>query len=237
MRNQSSVYVIDRGRSKKRNRNLGGRRAAGALIGVLLLLSAAICLLVVFLPKTKVGAASSSVGNAKTFYFLATGDELEGRLQALNAAQQTADRGGAGYVYNDGKYKIIAAVYDRESDVKTLVTVNAAAYYFSVTFPARNYSDGDKAVLDFAFGEWFKSVYTASTELERGNITEASAEHAVSAACLKLCALADKATERLKRAVYSCEYGTPQTRSVISYIRYITVKTVLSVYYAVSLAV
>ncbi len=233
MRSQSSVYIINRGRSKKRNR--GARRAAGAFIGVLLLLSAAICLLVVFLPKTKSGAASSSVGKAKTFYFLATGDEYESRLQALTAAQQTAERGGAGYVYNNGKYKIVAAVYDRESDVKTLVTVNADSYYFSVTFPSRDYSSGDRAVIDCVFGDWFASVYTAATELERGNITESAAEHAVSAACGKLCALAEKASLSLQRAVYSCEYDTPQTRSVISYIRFITVKTVLSVYETVTI--
>ena len=104
-----------------------------------------------------------------------------------------------------------------------------------MTFPSRDYSSGDRAVIDYVFGDWFASVYTAATELERGNITESAAEHAVGAACGKLCALADNASVLLQRAVYSCEYDAPQTRSVISYIRFITVKTVLSVYETVTI--
>lgn len=228
---ENDAYIIQRGGRRTSARRRGNaRRSAGILISVLLLLTAAICLLVVFLPRTggkSVGASAAAGG--KTYYFLCTA-ETEDKTQSLLSAKNTTDRGGAGYVYNDGKYRIIAAVYDRESDAKTLVTVNADSFYFSLTLHGGNYSGGDKAVLDYLTGEWFDSVSSAAAELERGNITESAAEYAVMRACDKLRSLAERAkSAKLKSSVLSCAYDPPQSQTVLSYIRYVNVQYVVSV--------
>lgn len=230
---QNDAYIIERGgrRSSARKRRGGAGRAAGILIAVLLLLTAAICLLVVFLPRLNNGSttanASATVG--KTYYFLCT-TETDERLQAIASSQNASERGGAGYIYNDGKYKIIAAVYNKESDVKTLVTVNANSFYFSLDLAGGEYASGDKAVLDYLSGEWFDTLSTVATELDRGNTTEAAAEYAVKAACDNLCDLALSAnSEKLKNAIAACGYSLPNTQTVLSYIRYIHVQYVVSV--------
>ena len=236
MQYDDQAYIIRRGGSKAQSRSRGGaKRAAGILIAVLLLLTAAICLLVVFLPRMGGSAsvgASATVG--KTYYFLCT-TETDERVSGLLSAQNTMERGGAGYLYNDGKYKIVAAVYAKESDVKTLVTVNPNSFYFSLSIPSGNYSGGDKATIDFLYGEWFDTLSTAATELDRGNITEAAAEHAVRRACDKLRNLAFGAkSEKLKSAILSCEYSPPPTQTVLSYIRYIHVQFIVSAFGALS---
>lgn len=214
-------------RGARRRRSRRGGRSAGILVTALLLLTAVTCLLVVFLPRGKASTAVTAV-SGKTYYFLCTA-ETEEKNAALVAAQSAAERGGAGYLYNDGKYKVVAAVYERESDAKTLVSVNADSFYFAYGLPKSDYASSDKKVLDYLIGDWFNTVYTAATELERGNTTESAAEHAVMAACDKLTGYAlNAASERLKRAVIACAYDPPQSRTVLSYIRYINVSTVLS---------
>lgn len=229
---QNDAYIIERGgRSRQSRRRRGGAgRAAGILISVLLILTAAICLLVVFLPRlnSNSSAANASVTAGKTYYFLCTA-ETEERLSAITSSQYAIERGGAGYVYNDGKYKIIAAVYAKESDVKTLVSVNANSFYFSLNLPGGEYASGDRTVIDYLVGEWFDTLSTAATELDRANITEAAAEYAVKAACDKLRDLALKAnSEKLKNAIGSCAYSPSQSQTVLSYIRYVHVQYVVS---------
>lgn len=228
----SDAYIIERGgrRTSGRRRRSGAGRAAGILIAVLLLLTAAICLLVVFLPRignknTAVGASATA---GKTYYFLCT-EQTDERIQAIAASQNAIERGGGGYIYNDGKYKIIAAVYAKESDVKTLVTVNVNSFYFSLSLPGGEYSSGDKAILDYLTGEWFDTLSTAATELDRANITEAAAEYAVKTACDRLRDLALNAnSEKLKNAIGAISYSTPQYQTVLSYIRYIHVQYVVA---------
>ena len=235
---ENDAYIIQRGGGRRTSgrRRGGARRAAGILISVLLLLTAAICLLVVFLPRAGGGksvGASATIGG-KTYYFLCTA-ETEDRTQSLLHAKNAMDRGGAGYIYNDGKYRIIAAVYARESDVKTLVTVNADSFYFSLNIRGGDYASGDKAVIEYLTGEWFSVVSAASTELDRGNITESAAEYAVASACDKLRGLAENAKSyRLKSALASCTYDPPQSQTVLSYIRYVNVQYVVSVISALS---
>lgn len=229
---QNDAYIIERGgRTRQSRRRRGGAsRAAGILIAVLLLLTAAICLLVVFLPRignknTAVGASATA---GKTYYFLCTA-ETDERLSAIASAQNAIERGGAGYIYNDGKYKIIAAVYNKETDVKTLVTVNANSFYFSLSLPSGEYKSGDKAVVEYLTGEWFDTLLTAATELDRANITEAAAEYAVQSACSRLRDLAYKAnSEKLKNAITACTFSPPQNQTVLSYIRYIHVQHVVA---------
>lgn len=229
----SDAYIIERGGRKAssgRRRRRGGGRAAGVLVAVLLFLTAAICLLVVFLPRlSKSGSAvGAPVLSGKTYYFLCTA-ETENRSQALTMSHSTAERGGGGYIYNDGKYRIVAAVYSKESDVKTLVTVNTDSFYFSLGLGSGEYSSEDTALLNYLNGEWFDTLSTAATELDRGNITESAAEFAARRACDSLRELALNArSEKLKNAVCACIYDPEQSQSVLSYIRYIHVKMLIS---------
>ena len=230
------AYIINRGRKKRRNSGAG--RSAGILIAALLFLTAAICLLVVFLPRLTLSmqasqsASLASVG--KTYYFLCT-EQTDERTSALLSAQNTRERGGAGYLYNDGKYKVIAAVYKSESDVKTLVTVNPNSFYFSLSVAGGKYSGGDREVLNYLTGEWFDTLSLSATELDRGNTTEDAAEYAAFRACEKLRGLAlNASSEKLKSAILSCEYSPPQTQSVLSYIRYVHVRYIVAALCALS---
>lgn len=228
----SGAYIVSR-KERRGGRNRDPRRrpnrAAGFLVIALLLLTAGICLLVVFLPKFKpTGVSGAAEFTGRTFYFLTTAKETD-RLKAREQAQYAIERGGAGYIYNDGNYRIIAAAYEREADAKTLASVNADADYFAFSLPSAACDGGDRAALEYLADELFAVCSTAASELDRGNITEASAEYAVRAALDKLTALACSASsERIKTAAAECvQYEIPQGRSVLSYIRYVQVRALV----------
>lgn len=223
------------GAKRRRTSSRGSKKAIGAIITLLLLVSVGICLFVVFFPMGSRAASSAvSSGDGKTIYLLATAEE-DDRETALLQALSASERGGAGFLYNDGKYHTVAAAYERESDVKTLVTVNADSHYFSITFGGGEHKKGDQKLLDYFFGEWFSVMSRAASELERGNITESSAERAAFEACNTLCRYAYAAeSESLRRAVTSCGFSPPPSRSLLSYIRYIHVQIIFAVYYAVN---
>lgn len=228
----SGAYLVSRryrNRKPEKYKSRRPRKAAGVLIAVLLLLTAGICLLVVFLPSLSTPSGGAPSFKGKTYYMLATA-EVTDRAQAVVAAQYAAERGGAGYIYNNGSYHIIAAVYERETDAKTLASVNADSHYFALAVPPSTCGAGDKRALEYLTGEWFNTVTVAATELDRGNITESAAEHALSAALRRLRDHADGAeTARLKRALTAvCEYAMPQSVTVLSYLRYVQVYAVIA---------
>ena len=235
---QSGAYLVSRNYRARRTTHYRNRRrprrAAGVLIAVLLLLTAGICLLVVFLPRLSAVGAGGAVGfKGKTYYMLATA-EVTDRTEALIAAQTAAERGGAGYIYNNGSYHIVAAAYEREADAKTLVSVNANSHYFALALPAAECGAGDRRALEYLTGEWFTTVDTAATELDRGNISDAAAERAVFDACMELSDRTYGAdTKKLQRALASAtEYSSPQSRSVLSYIRYVQTNVIVSAHNA-----
>ncbi len=231
MREDSSgVYIVSR-RSAKRS--YGGRRrgAVGALVAVLLLLTAGICALVIILPRLEQtgGEASAPAFSGKSYYMLAT-CETDNYAEATAAAQDAAMRGGAGYICNDGKYHVVAAVYSREADAKTLASVNPDSHYFEVRLAPSTLTDAERDALEYLTGDWFDAVYTAATELDRGNATDAAADYAVMKACAELSRRAELCGERLRRTLLSAsEYDTVRTRSTLSYIRYVTVRAIESV--------
>ena len=204
------------------------------MITTLILLSAAICLLVIFLPKLTSVAVGSQTFGGQTFYFLAT-EKFDDRTKALLGAQSAVDRGGAGYIYNDGSYHIVAAVYDKESDAKALTAVNENSYYFSLTVHKTDMTESETKLIAFITGEWFTAVSAAASELSRGNITESQAECAVLSVCLKAISLAENVSPMLSNAVTAaCDYSCPLSISVLAYIRYVQVDTVVSVVRALS---
>ena len=231
-----SAYIVSRRGSKphasRRTQRRRSHRAAGLLITVLLILTAVICLLVFFLPKltSPTGADTAIDFGGRTFYLLATAKTDE-RVAAELQAKSAADRGGAGYVYNDGSYNIIAALYERESDAKTLVTVNQDSYYFALSVPAVACGEGDKRALDFVTGELCATLSELAVDLDRGNITEEAAEHAVSVAMNKTAEIAlGVENERLHAALTeTIESSHPTDRSVLSGVRFIQVQAIVAV--------
>ena len=227
--NYNGVQIVSRSRKSRTSPRRGG---AGILIFVLLLLTAGICALVVLLPRFN-GKTVQTGFAGRSFYMLCTGeaDELE---TALLLGKDTSDRGGAGYVFNDGKYKIVASAYAREADAKLLTGVNSDSTYFEISFP-KSGAVGDGAALAFFADEWFEKVSSAASDLERGTVTEAAAEFAVTSVSLKLVSLADKCESgALMRALRSATDAVSGSRTVLSRIRYVQVRTLSVVYFAMS---
>lgn len=222
----SGAYFIS-----KRRRRGGGRRGVGVLIVMLTLLTAGICLLAVFLPSSS--SASPASGQVKNcdaaFYFLCTFEDGD-RTVAYDNALSAAARGGAGYLYNDGSYKVVAAVYRREEDANALAAVNDGATCVKCAF--KYTADGkDKKALEYVTGEWFDTMYNAATGLERGSLTDAEADRQASAACMKLLRYADSVKNaQLARALTTAgEYSVPTGRTLKSYLRYVAVRAVVLV--------
>ncbi|MCH5350909.1 MAG: hypothetical protein J1F39_02945 [Clostridiales bacterium] len=228
----SGAYFIKR-------KNGGGGRGAALLVIVLLVLTAGIILLAVFLPKKSEDGLISGAPPAnseKKFYYLVTGESGD-ITTALLLVQECSSRGGAGYLYNDGIFRSVAAVYDRESDVKELTEVNEGASYFSLAMPPCKLSGKDSAALNYAFGEFNEALYNASRELDRGKMSDAAADFAVSSACRKLKALSlSMENAALARAFdIASEYdAVGDSRTLLSYIRFVQVRATVEVYYALS---
>lgn len=249
MYEESGAYLISRSRRSKSTgrsggggggrRSGGGRGAAGLLILVLLLLTAGICALVIFLPRlTGEEKSDAKAFGGKTFYMLSTG-ETDDFQTAAAYAKDAAGRGGAGYVYNDGSYHAIAAVYARESEAKALAAANENAYYFKFAFPSVSCGDNDRKALDCLCGEWFNAVYDACASLDRGLSSEAEADFAVRKANSKLRRLGAAAESAIvaDAVARACEYDMldNMNRSVLSYLRFFTVRALVEVHTALTL--
>lgn len=214
----------------------GGRRhrVAAALIAVLLILTAAIIALIVLLPYFTKQKRDGGAFEGRTFYFLAAA-KSDTPDKAYEDSVIITARGGAGYIYNDGSYRIIAAVYKRESDAAALSAVNSGSSYFAV-YLAPAAKGGDTDALEYLCGEWSDILAEAAAALDRGNITAAAADYSAAMACDRLFKLADGIdNEALKRALYAaCEYDVPQGRTTLSYIRYVAVRAIALVSVALS---
>ena len=228
----SGAYFIKR-------KNGGGGKGAAILVIVLLALTAGIILLAVFLPKrTDDGnTAGAPVSNGeKKFFYLVTGESGE-LTTALLMVQECSARGGAGYLFNDGTYRSVAAVYDRESDAKDLAAVNDGASYFSLAFSLSSLKEKDKSALSYAVGEFFITLTDAAKELDRGTITDSAADCAAALACRKLKTLSlSVQNAALSRAFdIASEYdAVGDSRSLLSYIRFVHVRAMVEIYYALS---
>ena len=187
-----------------------------------------------FLPRLTSTVTSSPKYDGKTFYMLATA-ATDDRDEALLLATDAKSRGGAGFIYNDGSYRIIAAAYERESDAKTLVSVNANSYYFPLSVPTADLSDNDISLLDYLTGEWFATAHTAANERDRGNITDAAAEYAVAKACAELSRRASDGSSLLAQEIArAAEFSVPQNYTVLGYIRYIQISVIVAAHNALS---
>lgn len=218
----SSAYIINR-RGKSVRERRGGGKKAGALIAALIILSAVICLLVVFIPRAHAVSKSSEKSGGTKIFALCMG-EFDGRPEAELCAKDTGERGGAGYVYNDGKYRVIAALYLSEQDAAAVAKVNEGASYFAIEFPLIDCDGEQSKALDYFFGEWFSALSNSAAQLEKGEITQANAEFAARSACKKLRNLCVGALDGV------CEMGEAGEKSVLSFIRYTQAKTACELY-------
>lgn len=219
----------------KRKKNGRGGKAAAALVLVLLLLTAGIILLSVFLPRRDDESASTApVPAGRKLYCLVSG-ETNNYTTALLMAQECSARGGAGYLFNDGTFRAVAAVYANEADARDLATVNEGSSYFTLAMPSAALSGSDSYALEYALGDFFDTLYSAATELDRGNMTDSAADCAVAAACRKLGALsASVENAMLRRAFETASAYAPaeDKRSLLSYVRYVHVRAIVQIYYA-----
>lgn len=231
---ESGAYIVSRRGAKRVSRRGGRTRGVAAVFAVLLLITSGIVLAVIFFPRGNRDTPASSKPSfgGKSFYFLAVGKATESDAAGI-MAKDASERGGAGYVLNDGSYNIIAAAYEREADAKALSELNENAHYLSVSIPKTECDDGDRAALEALCGVWFPKVYAAATEFDRGNVTEAAADYAAKKAFDELRYAASGADGALKDVLLSsCDYSSSDKggRSTLSYIRYMTVRTIVNVY-------
>lgn len=105
-------HIIDRGRRSARGKRRYARRGPGAISIILLAVCAAALL-----------AVSAAWGNsgkkvpASTWYFLSAYTRSGGTEAAVSASDVRGE-GGAGYIINDGAFRVIIAVYPGEADAK-----------------------------------------------------------------------------------------------------------------------
>ena len=226
----SGAYFIKR-------KNSGRGHGGAILVLVLLVLTAAIVLLAIFLPRKKEGGGQVSLPISETkLYYLVTGETNE-YTTALLMVQECASRGGAGYLFNDGTYHAVAAVYGKESDVRDLAAVNDGARYFSLGFSGAALGKFDSSALSYALGEFNDTLFTAATELDRKSMSDAAADNAVAAACRKLKALSMSVENApLARAFdIASEYDpNADNRTLLTYIRFVHVRATIEIYYALT---
>lgn len=113
--------------------------------------------------------------------------EADERAASVKAA------GGGGYVYNDGVYSVLAAVYANEADAQTVAERNAGEVVaLSITkIKCKVYEDiaTSQSVSDnarYAFTELFDELYKISIDLDAHVLSESAAAYKIAACKNKL---------------------------------------------------
>lgn len=236
MEKYSGAYIISRQRRGGGKPPRRGRHGAAALIALLLLLTAGIVFLVVILPRLPSGSKHASSGNVfvgRTFYLLSTGS-AEDFTEAGVLARDATSRGGGGYIFNDGRYHAIAAVYERESEAKALAEINDGAYYLTLNIPDTDNAT-DAAIVKYICGDFFSALNDAATALDRGTITNAAADYIAFKSIMRLNNMVEDATHSLRFALDGVEYKSGGgDRTQLSYIRYVMIKALVGAYYGLT---
>ena len=187
----------------KKSRDYGGRRGACRRRVLPVFLILLLCSVVpiaatyAFLSGTTEAAGRIYRVKAETRYFLVTGSyDVTG--DARLAAAAVKEKGGAGYVINDGKFRVVAAVY---RDKKTAEAVAAKQKNDNEIYPVtiKETSLGENAeiakrlsaALDIC-DSVFTDVTSVTEEYERGNLTDGALTLAVKNAAERLTEAARK---------------------------------------------
>ena len=176
---QDTPFIIENKKSRKSARS-GGRR--GGLIVFLLLFFGAIAVgIVVFFSFGK----NTFTVKGRTLYAVRLfASEVEAEATERAAAVKAA--GGSGYVYNDGTYSVLAAIYANEKDAQTVADRNAGQIV-TLTLPkfkCKMYQDGatSQTVSDcarYAFTTLFDDLYKISVDLDAHVLSESAAAYQV----------------------------------------------------------
>lgn len=177
-------HIISR-KSKKRPKKRRGRtsgRVRAVLIG-LCVVCAAVFLITVFAvyPSRDVIRLK-----AEKWYYVSLYSPTEIVEAELNA-QSLKETGGAGYIINDGTFRVTAFVYDSSSDAKAVAdkqTLTASVY--TVALPevkidaVKDESTSKQVKEGFSVhGKVYDDIVSVLNEFDRGQTTESAMLHAV----------------------------------------------------------
>ncbi len=97
--------------------------------------------------------------------------ESENKEEAEQKAQESSDNGGAGYVWEDGKYMVVANVYKRQSDAEKVIENLSETEYSPVIRTVRYVkSENYKEVLKVLEGI-YSDLYEISKGLDKGEVS------------------------------------------------------------------
>ena len=167
-------YIIEKPR-------LSARRS-GRLLGAVVLVAVA-AVIGVFAWRHFAGGGVTVKG--RTFYAVYTSETaVESEAQSAAAAIKAA--GGSGYVYNDGTYKIIAAVYpdaaSADAVAERLSAEGTKAARLELEVPRLRLDVADEAArtrlaaaVYYTYGELYDSLYEISLGLDEHRLSESAA--------------------------------------------------------------
>ncbi|MDR2201196.1 MAG: hypothetical protein LBP26_00295 [Clostridiales bacterium] len=168
------------------NRYAARRRSYGILyydriVFAVSVVSLSVCA-AVFLLAARAGYFKTA---AREFYYVSVFRGGESGA-ARTAAEQNGRLGGAGYIINDGEFKVAAAVYAKKADAETvaarLLEAGYSASVLPLYAPGRKHADTKNGQTNAkikayysVIDEMFSRLDAAAAALERGESTEALA--------------------------------------------------------------
>lgn len=157
-------------------------RRSGRILGAVVLLAVA-AVIGVFVWRHFAGSGITVKG--RTFYAVYTSEtSVESEAQSAAAVMKAA--GGSGYIYNDGTYKIVAAVYPDASSADTvaerLTGEGMQAARLELEVPRMRLDFPDETVrarlgeaVYYTYGELYDLLYDMSVELDEQRLSESAA--------------------------------------------------------------
>lgn len=190
----------------KKSHGYGGRRNKGycrVLPVFLILLSCTVLPIVAtyaLLSQTTQATGKTYCVKSETRYFLVTGSyDVTG--DARLAAAVVKEKGGAGYVINDGKFRVVAAVYrDKKSAEAVAAKQKDDDEIYSVTIKETSLGENAEiakrlSVALNVYDSVFVDVTSVTEEYEQGNSTDGALTLAVTNAAERMTSAAREITD------------------------------------------
>ncbi len=170
-------------------RGAGGRAAAAAIIA-----SVVVLLIVSFAPR-----GEKVVKTARRDWYMVTVTTTVDSSVASVKATEIRTRGGAGYILNDGEYRVAASVYRTEREARAVADKQpdraeiATVSFSSVKFPSPENVDAIVAALSFP-EEAAVKLLSLGERFEKSSATESETDYEISS----LAAECEKRAARLR---------------------------------------
>ncbi len=174
-------HIIQKHPKNRRDHGVSYGKNLGRGLRIFLLLAVfaiiPIAVTYAFLSKTEAAAGKTYRVKAETRYFLVTG-AYDVISDANLAAAVVKEKGGAGYIFNDGKFRIAAAVYNDKSTAEAVAakqTIETEIYPITI---AETSLGTDKAIAESlaaalnAYDGVFRDLTAVTEEYEKGNSTD-----------------------------------------------------------------